>query len=707
MNLLSFFKGSKKRSVEPTYGGTWITTGGGADGINERNLLQANKEWVYIAVDKVATAAASVRIKVMKYTKTDDDQEVFEGPLVKFLDNPGPGFTGADFVYLNTVYKQLTGNAFWERMSVRSNQVTPINPTLVEPNISGGQLIGYKVSDGAKQRTLTLDQVLHDRAIDPARPYWGIGKLQKIAGWVDTSTFANELLKSFFLNGAVFGGFITTEEETEERIKLIKMGLVNDHTGVSNAHKMGVLPKGADYKPTMLKMSDMEMGATDDRYRDKILAAFGVPKNLLGVTAGENRATVEGTEYTFAKYTIKPVMDDLMQFLNTNVAAVLDPSGQYYFEYEDFIPDNMEIKLKELELSLNHQPYKTINEVRAESGLPPVTGGDIIYTTMGQVPLGTPEAPADPAPQEGQDTPQPKQPAKTVKRTVATRIRTIERQERVKEQFADDISKAFSDFVQNAQEAKDAADHKAFVGRVDSYAAKIELAVREYNKRQLHDLMGKLGRITKAIAKTDLWNQDEEVKAMVDVVTPLLGGLLTEQAIAEFIDQGFAGKFDSGDLLVKKTIELAAKRLAKSYNETTANLLTSKLNEGIQAGDSLQQLTKRVNEVYAYSDAVRAKAVAQTESVYIANKANLEAYRQSGVVSTLRWYTAEDEMVCPYCEPMNARVVGINETFFKKGTIMRGNDGTDLKLDYRAIDVPPLHTNCRCFVRPDTIAVGE
>ena len=48
--------------------------------------------------------------------------------------------------------------------------------------------------------------VLHDRYVDPARPYWGVGKLARIARWVDTSSYANEFLRRFFVNGATSAG---------------------------------------------------------------------------------------------------------------------------------------------------------------------------------------------------------------------------------------------------------------------------------------------------------------------------------------------------------------------------------------------------------------------------------------------------------------------------------------------------------------------
>lgn len=53
----------------------------------------------------------------------------------------------------------------------------------------------------------------------------------------------------------------------------------------------------------------------------------------------------------------------------------------------------------------------------------------------------------------------------------------------------------------------------------------------------------------------------------------------------------------------------------------------------------------------------------------------------------------------------HARTIGVDEMFFQKGDVLSA-DVKELKLDYRAIDVPPLHTNCRCFIRPERIEVA-
>lgn len=666
-SISNFFKSAKEKAYQFT--GDSVKLGEFLSGTNSTDAFSANKNWVYVAVDKVSSSMSGIRFKLMKYSK-GDDEEVFDGPIYEFLQKPHPRLTWKDFVYLNTAYKEIAGNAFWH-YNKKDKTLIPLIPNKVTPIIDQGELVGYKYTNGIKAVAFPVDEVLHDRYPSPTNPFWGTAPLERIAEWVDTDAYASEFNRLFFINGAAFGGVIETDEESKQRIELIKLGLKRDHTGVKNAHKWAVLPRGSKFKEISQSMRDMQFAELDATYRDKILSAFGVPKTLVGLTTDVNRASAEASEYIYASYTLKPKVERFVDFLNNFVIPLFDQSGQYYIDYEDFVPINKEIEIKENESGLNRQQYLTINEVRGSKGLLPVKGGDTIYGNPMSIEIGQPEEP------------------KVVKQA---------------DPIGDFIEKAVD--IANKTVNKDAEAHKKFVARVEDYQLQLTNKVREFNLKQKNEVINKLSRITKAVAKSDLFDLDEQVGILVDFVTPLLKGLLTEQAIEEYMAQGFGGTFNMDALSVGSIISKSATRMAKSYNKTTADLLKKELNEGLREGEGLRDLTKRVEGIYEFSDSYRAGMVAHTESFYVANEASREAYRQSGVVKSIRWYTADSD-ACQYCQPLNGKVININEVFFKKGEVYEGSAGGKLNLDYRTIDVPPIHPNCRCFIRPEEISLDE
>ncbi len=113
------------------------------------------------------------------------------------------------------------------------------------------------------------------------------------------------------------------------------------------------------------------------------------------------------------------------------------------------------------------------------------------------------------------------------------------------------------------------------------------------------------------------------------------------------------------------------------------------INDGLQAGESLPDITKRIEQVYEWSDASRAPMVAKTESFRSANSALKAAWKQSGVVKTVRWYTAEDSKVCPFCACMDGKTIPIDSVFFKNGDSLTVGEGTTAKtmsFDYGDIE---------------------
>jgi hypothetical protein len=74
-------------------------------------------------------------------------------------------------------------------------------------------------------------------------------------------------------------------------------------------------------------------------------------------------------------------------------------------------------------------------------------------------------------------------------------------------------------------------------------------------------------------------------------------------------------------------------------------------------------------------------------------------------VKSIKWYTAEDDQVCEWCEPMDGTVIDINDNFFDQGDTATGTDGATMALDYDNVGSPPLHVNCRCYTQPEDISI--
>ncbi len=165
------------------------------------------------------------------------------------------------------------------------------------------------------------------------------------------------------------------------------------------------------------------------------------------------------------------------------------------------------------------------------------------------------------------------------------------------------------------------------------------------------------------------------------------------------------------DAYVRSESVRLARSSARSINQYTSVRVSKILGDGIETGETVEQLADRVQEWAGErgdaqrSTRSRAITIARTEAQRATRKAESEAWKSTGLVEGKTWLLAPDP--CEFCEAAAAefgqKSVGINEPFYKQGQTLTGADGGELALDYEAVDGPPLHPNCRCSMQPKLI----
>lgn len=131
-----------------------------------------------------------------------------------------------------------------------------------------------------------------------------------------------------------------------------------------------------------------------------------------------------------------------------------------------------------------------------------------------------------------------------------------------------------------------------------------------------------------------------------------------------------------------ETNEATGKQLGDALDD-----LRSDLSEGIvDQGESILQLTKRVNHIFDGLSKSKARTIAQTETSRAVHMAQEQAAIDSGVVTGWRWLLSSD--ACPICHAIAARcpTVKLGQPF-----AIIGKNPT-----YATILGPPAHPRCNC-----------
>lgn len=113
----------------------------------------------------------------------------------------------------------------------------------------------------------------------------------------------------------------------------------------------------------------------------------------------------------------------------------------------------------------------------------------------------------------------------------------------------------------------------------------------------------------------------------------------------------------------------------KGITDTTRKQTQNAIADWISSGSPLSVLEAMLETVYGEA---RAKRIAVTEVTRVFSLANTEAWESTGVISQEVVHTAEDDLVCDICNPLDGTHIGIGDIDAK----------------------PPFHVNCRCFTTP-------
>lgn len=695
--------------------------------VDPAKALEAYTGWVYACIRAIAMDVMGMKHKLFRVGK-DNDEELFDHETLDVLGAVNDYQTGLELKFLVAAHLEATGNAYLFLEGVNDEKTKPLAlhvmvPSKVKEIVNREEfptrIQGYEYRLGTRVYQFKPYQVIHFKYPNPSDPVTGIGTVQQIAQWVDADNYAMEFNRRFFLNGARIGGFLQTDEAlTDDQLEYLKTSFEAAFKGVENAYKVLSLPAGVKYEEGGKTQKDLDFANLMMIMRDRIIAGFRVPRTALGITDDVNRANAEATDYVFAKRVIKPIMELITSYLNEFLVPRY--GEDLYLSFEDPVPEDRASRMEEVSKATGGAPVMTVNEAREEYfDLEPVKGGDVVQQPFNLVPLGEVEE-TPPTDQLANGNGKQKLVVRTRFARNARRRRAIadEVGKKAAKEIADIFKGIFEISKKGLPEITQLSDdqyevvYKGFALRVDRYEKRQKQAIEDFNAKQRKEVIGNLPKILKgfvgsemkAIDKNDLFDLEESMAALVDLSRPILYDLAGKEGAEAATLLGIPDL----DILtpeVRRALDRAIELMSENYNKTTRLLLKEKLEEGLKQGLSQDELADVIDGVYGYSDDVRALAVARTETFRIANYATQEAWKQSGIVNSQKWYTAADERVCPYCSPMHGKVVGIDQDFFKKGDTVTGSDGSRIEVEYSDVGAPPLHVNCRCYIRPEQISL--
>ena len=192
-------------------------------------------------------------------------------------------------------------------------------------------------------------------------------------------------------------------------------------------------------------------------------------------------------------------------------------------------------------------------------------------------------------------------------------------------------------------------------------------------------------------------------KSMAAALAPIMFALIAETGKSAMQEVNLdPSMFNPTSSSILDYYKRRADRIATDVNAETEKQLRATLGQGIDAGESDEQLQARIEQVMGAALTYRAERIARTETTKAQGFADVQAWQQSGVVTGKEWYCVLDERTCPNCLALDGTIVQLDSDYYSLGDVVT-NGGQTLNINYDDVGSPPLHVSCRCRLLPVTV----
>jgi HK97 family phage portal protein len=308
-------------------------------------------------------------------------EEVIDHPLTNLLQSVNPVHNAFDLWELTEIYLEVFGSAYWfldmEGPFGLPSQIWILPTQNVRPvrNPGSDNIVDYyDYRVGSSVQQFTPDQIIHFRFPNPRDPYAsGLSPLQACFEQVALVSQYTAMKRAVYENTGIPSVILSPQEviPPEERDRVEESWNQKFRKG-----GMGrVLVTESQMKTQILShsMGDLAALAEAKATKEDIANAFHVPIPYL--TGETNLANMEAAEIFHMRLCIRPRLRRRDEKLNEQLVPLYDPTGRLFLASEDPTPTSQKHLLQQQEQDIR-LGIRSINEVRADRGLPPVAWGE-------------------------------------------------------------------------------------------------------------------------------------------------------------------------------------------------------------------------------------------------------------------------------------------------------------------------------------------
>ncbi len=669
-----------------------------------------------------------------RLTKAVEIEEVLDHPFLDLMSNINPFYNYFDFLMLTDINLELMGNSFWyvvkdsfglpAELWVIPTQhmwVVPDRELFIKGYVMQKTMIG---ATGLMKIPFEEPEIIHFKEPSPNNLYYGVSWLGAMSEAYNLQINIDRYDVAFFSNMARPDGVLQAPEKgivTPTAFRRLKNEFKQRFGGVMNVLTPLVLEGGMEWKQISQPPADLGLKESRRDALERMSMASGVPLAKL-ITENVNKANAEAAQTDFLRDTVKPKLTLIQEKINEKIMPLY--GAEFFVAFDEVLPEDKDFSLKQDEMDFKNG-LRTRNEIRIDRGMMPYTeGGDELPPLPGVTEVvsgeeaGTEETeeekrlvavksyPVELAAEENEQgllTYVTEHEKDGTLYCGTVKVDSWESAQRLCDRNGSMVVGEFVDYAEvlslkgRTKEDRDIY-WKAFDKRTEPLEKKFKKKIIEYFEKQKKRVLANLrkfksakvvvkiteGNIDDILFGTDHWRN--EYRDILEDEYQRIAVSAGEGAEADI--PGLSFDVDNPD--IQDSIGNRLDNIADDINETTINRLRTQLQTGIANGESITQLTARIEQVYEVATGSRAVMIARTETISGYAEASLSGYKQSGVVDKTEWIATRDDRVRDDHLALDGKEVKLGKKFtFPDGVKTKGPGlSNEAHQDI----------NCRCFV---------
>jgi HK97 family phage portal protein len=722
----SMFSRNIQTKADPTYQVGMQFISPGQPIWSDRNYASFVKEGykkcgsVYACVNKIAGAAASIKWKL--YEDSTMTREITDHPILDLWRHPNPRMGTAELVEQLFGFWHMDGNAYLWANRPNPNQppveLWALHPNLIKVVAGKFDIQGYVYGWGTPGvQDYDPDEIMHLKFTSyDDKPYYGLSPLEVAMRTVDQLNAGNDWNTALMQNdgrpSAVFTskGYLTVEQRSQ-----IQRELRKKHSGPSNAGKDLVLEADMGYQNMAIPPKELDWLNSRGFNNREVAMIYDVPAILVGDQTGQTYANLKEAKQSLFTENVLPKMYRTTDHLNVWLVPMypdLAKMGAYLsYDKKDIevlaeLYTSVEQAFAERALNLYNDGGCTLRYLQVSQGMEPKQSTYLDVYKLGPTTLireedleayatACLEKLTAPPPAPVLNLPTPGQPALPAPKPGATTVTEV----------PDGDAKPDSDSPNPGGDDADAEktpktgkrrhthatkvldlttkeDKAAYVAHLEeqrtTWQTEIGQRLQDYFKSEQTTMIKAIAACStekqaESAIETTLAGQDDALKQLVYNAWFDVGKHFSEDTTKQLEDaekaynahyqskSGITSIFTSK--IIQWLLNLAATKV-KQITETTRAQLKKELANGVEGGESIPEIAKRVDSLYLEEIIPnRSTVIARTEVIGASNWASHTAAEGSGLTLHKVWLATEDNRTRPAHSDADGQEVSMNEPF--------------------------------------------